>query len=89
MAGEKLAQARKATELAVHNLRRNDMSGLVVFDDQCQTIVPLQTVSNRQEVMNLIGRINEGGATNLTGGWMLGRDKLKKAPEGVSRRLKR
>jgi NAD-dependent SIR2 family protein deacetylase len=87
MDGEKLTQARKATELAVRNLRRNDLFGLVVFDDKCQTVVPLQTVMNRQEVLSLINRIDGGGSTNLTGGWMLGRDELKKAPDGVSRRL--
>jgi NAD-dependent SIR2 family protein deacetylase len=35
----------------------------------------------------LVERIQDGSSTNLTGGWMLGRDELKKAPEGVSRRL--
>ncbi len=87
MKGTKLDQARKATALAVRNLRCNDLFGLVVFDDTAQTVVPLQTVTNRQQVIDIVERIQDGSSTNLTGGWMLGRDELKKAPDGVSRRL--
>ena len=87
MQGAKLDHARKATAVAVRNLRRNDLFGLVVFDDTAQTVVPLQAVTNRQQVLDMVDRITDGGGTNLTGGWMLGRDELKKAPDGVSRRL--
>lgn len=87
MEGAKLEHARKATALAVRNLRKNDLFGLVVFDDCARTVVPLQTVTDRQQVLQVIEAVVPGNSTNLTGGWMLGRDELKKAPDGVSRRL--
>ena len=34
-----------------------------------------------------IAEINDGGSTNLSAGWLLGRDELRKAPAGVARRL--
>jgi NAD-dependent SIR2 family protein deacetylase len=87
MHGQKLIQARNATLLAARNLRRNDLFGLVVFDSTAQTVFPLQSVTNQQELSHLIERIQAGSSTNLTAGWMLGRDELKRAPEGVTRRL--
>ena len=40
-----------------------------------------------QAFYEIIDRITEGGSTNLTGGWMLGRDELRKAEAGTTRRL--
>ena len=87
MAGQPLAHAREATKLAVRNLRVGDQFGLVVFDNEAQTIIPLQPVTNKQAVCALIDQVTDGGQTNLTGGWMLGRDELAKAGKDASRRL--
>jgi Ca-activated chloride channel family protein len=87
MAGSPLEAARRAAHTVVQNLRRDDLFSLVVFDDVAQTILPLAPVVSRQQARSLIDRIGAGGSTNLSGGWMLGRDQLKAAPAGTLKRL--
>lgn len=87
MGGTPLEQAKAAAKVAVRNLRRDDWFSLVVFDDTAQTVIPLQQARDKQEFNRRIDQIAEGGSTNLAGGWMLGRDELRKAPDKVSRRL--
>ncbi len=82
MAGKPLEHARKACELVVKNLRKEDYFSLVIFDDEAQVVVPLQQVKSKDAVIQVIRQIQDGGSTNLTGGWMLGRDELKKATDG-------
>jgi len=87
MAGPPLAHAREAAKVAVRNLRPGDRFSLVIFDDAARTVIPLQPAANKQSFYDIIDRITEGGCTNLTGGWMLGRDELRKAEAGTTRRL--
>lgn len=87
MAGPPLAHAREAAKVAVRNLRPGDRFGLVIFDDEARTVIPLQPAGNKQPFYDIIDRITDGGSTNLTGGWMLGRDELRKAEAGTTRRL--
>src|SRR5437763_338438 len=86
MQGNPLERAKEATQVAIKNLRPDDLFSVVVFDNSAQTVIPLQAAKNKQALHNAIGGIRSGGSTNLTGGWMLGRDELRKAPDGVSRR---
>jgi len=87
MAGPPLAHAREAAKVAVRNLRPGDRFGLVIFDDEARTVIPLQPATNKQFFYDIIDRIEDGGQTNLTGGWMLGRDELLKAEAGTTKRL--
>lgn len=87
MGGKPLEYALKACELVVKNLRTEDLFSLVVFDDEAQVSIPLQKVSSKSALIHTIRQIEQGGSTNLTAGWMLGRDELKKTPKGVRRRL--
>ncbi len=88
MAGKPLDKAKEAARLAVKNLRPEDLFSLVVFDEEAQTVIPLQPAANKNETfVRAISTINDGGSTNLSGGWMLGRDELKKAPKDTTRRL--
>lgn len=88
MAGRPLEAAKEAARLVVRNLRKNDLFALVVFDHEARVAVPLQSASSRrQTLLNLIDSIRDGGSTNLTSGWTLGRDELKKAPADLPRRL--
>jgi Ca-activated chloride channel family protein len=87
MSGPPLARAKAAAALAVKNLRSRDHFALVVFDDTAQTVIPLQAPTNKAALLARISRINEGGSTNLSAGWMLGRDELRQSPAGASRRL--
>lgn len=87
MGGEPLAQTITAARTAIRNLQREDYFALVAFDDSASVVVPLQTPEDRASWLTRLETIKEGGSTNLTGGWMLGRDELAKAPAGMSRRL--
>jgi len=87
MAGPPLAHAREAAKVAVRNLRPSDRFSLVIFDDEARTVIPLQPATNKQSFYDIIDQITDGGSTNLTGGWMLGRDELRKADAGTTRRL--
>lgn len=87
MNGKPLEQARAATSLAIRNLRREDFFALVAFDTNAQVVLPLQACDAKQPLLDAVQKIAAGSSTNLTGGWMLGRDELKKAPADASRRL--
>ena len=87
MAGPPLHAACEAAKLAVKNLRTGDQFSLVVFDDQARTIVPLQPATDKEAILARIDQVNDGGSTNLTAGWMLGRDELLKADPNTPRRL--
>ncbi|MEI6395417.1 MAG: VWA domain-containing protein [Verrucomicrobiota bacterium] len=87
MNGQPLTKAKQAALLAVRNLRPEDSFGLVIFDDEAQVIIPFQPAAKKEGFLRIIESIEVGGNTNLTGGWMLGRDELQKATAGVSRRL--
>jgi Ca-activated chloride channel family protein len=87
MAGKPLEQAKEATCLAIRNMRRGDHFGLVLFETSAQVVIPLQPCQSRQSLIDLVQKIATAGSTNLTAGWMLGRDELKKASPDTSRRL--
>jgi Ca-activated chloride channel family protein len=87
MAGPPLDKAKQAALLAVRNLRPADNFALVVFDDEAQVIIPFQPAVKKEDFVRKIQSIQNGGNTNLCGGWMLGRDEVKKAPAEASRRL--
>lgn len=88
MGGTPLDYAKKAALTALKNLRTGDHFAVVQFDTEAQVVLPLQPVgSARTPLAEKIEAIAAGGSTNLTGGWMLGRDELKKAPKACRRRL--
>lgn len=87
MAGTPLEYARLATEMVVKNLRKNDLFSLTVFDDQAQTVVPLQSVTQQKAILKTIRNLHSGGSTNLTAGWMLGRDTLRDAGGDYAKRI--
>jgi Ca-activated chloride channel family protein len=86
MRGEPLTSALRAAKTVVQNLRREDHFALITFDDAAEVVIPMGPVSNKQAVLDRIDRIRPGGSTNLTGGWMLGRDALRGTPAGTVRR---
>lgn len=71
----------------IRNLRSEDYLSVIAFDDVAEPVIPLQQISSKQSAIEKIQKIDTRGSTNLTAGWMLGRDELKKSPEGVSRKI--
>lgn len=87
MGGKPLEQAKAACKLVVQNLRKGDRFALILFDNQAQTLIPLQKIRDKGVALRAIDRVGSGGSTNLTGGWMLGRDALKQAPKEMPKKI--
>ncbi len=62
---EKLAMAREAAKLTVEVLARNDYIGVQAFDSLPQWIVPVQQNANKEEIKQMIERLQPGGGTDL------------------------
>lgn len=74
MAGEKLALAKHAVDLAVGRLRDEDRAALVVYDHAVDLLQPLAAATPRAKTalrLALHG-VDAGGSTNLGGGWLAG-----------------
>jgi Ca-activated chloride channel family protein len=87
MAGRPLEYAKSAATMVLKHLRDDDRFGLVVFSDSARTVIPLQIASDKARLQAAIAEIRDEGSTNLTAGWMLGRDEVAKAPADVPRKL--
>jgi Ca-activated chloride channel family protein len=87
MRGKPLEHAKEATILTIRNMRPGDNFALILFETTAQVLIPLQPCQEKQRLIDLVNNVMVAGSTNLTGGWMLGRDELKKAPGEASRLL--
>jgi Ca-activated chloride channel family protein len=87
MAGAPLRNARLACETVIRNLRPADGFALVAFDDRAEVVIPLQPVTDKAGAIAAVRGIADRGSTNLTAGWMLGRDELAKTDGDTTRRI--
>ncbi len=87
MHGHALECAKTAARTVVRNLRPDDLFSLVIFDSDAETILPLNKVTSPAEAYAKIDLIRADGNTNLTGGWLLGRDQLRTAPADSLKRI--
>jgi Ca-activated chloride channel family protein len=87
MQGKPLEQAKDAAQMLITHLSAEDRIGVVTFSGAARTVVPLQCATNKPHLQALIGAIEIEGSTNLTAGWMLGRDEVAKAPEELPRKV--
>jgi Ca-activated chloride channel family protein len=89
MAGDKLLHARRAAALLVRRLDPQDLVSVVVFDDEVETVAPPATGAAQADLGQRIEMIEPGGSTNLSGGWLRGRDFVAagKLDGGVNRVL--
>lgn len=89
MAGAKLAAAREAAALLVRRLWPEDVVSVVAYAEGVMTIAPPATGAEQEGLPRRIEAIRSGGSTNLSGGWLRGRElvgqNLRK--EGVNRVL--
>lgn len=65
MDGVKLEMAKDAARAVVDMLGPQDSVGVVAFDDYAETVVRIQSASNRSRIRSDIGRIGTGGGTNI------------------------
>lgn len=87
MGGTPIEHAKAAAQMVVTHLRPDDQIGVVTFSSDARTVLPLQPARNKEHLRELIGAVEPGGSTNLTAGWMLGRDELSKATPDMPRKL--
>ncbi|WP_373526532.1 VWA domain-containing protein [Nostoc sp.] len=89
MAGAPLHHALKAAESVVDQLEKDDILSVVVYDDEVDTVVPPQAVTNKAALKNSIHRVRAGGITNLSGGWLKGCEHVKTQldPQKINRVL--
>ncbi len=74
MGGEKIAFAREAAAFLVRRLRPTDVVSVVAFDDEVITVAEPATGDAQAGLPAEIERIDVGGSTNLSGGWLRGRE---------------
>lgn len=92
MAGEKLALVKEAVSTALSLLEDDDRAALIVYDNQVECLQPLaHTTSRLKASLRLaLHGVDEGGSTNLSGGWLAGCDELASAIEqNDGRRVRR
>jgi Ca-activated chloride channel family protein len=87
MAGLPLRNAKLACETVIRNLRGGDEFALVIFDDRAEVVIPMQKITDKQQALSAVRQIEDRGSTNLTAGWMLGRDELGKTHAKTTRRV--
>lgn len=82
MAGRPIAEARRCAEFVVSRMRPTDVVALVAFDNRVRRLWPATPVGDGHALLGAIASIEEGGSTNLHGGWLEGVHALKEA-EGI------
>lgn len=76
MAGQPLEQAKRCAEFVLDGLLPTDRLSVVAYDDEAQTLVPAVELRDKDAVRRAIRQIDEGGRTNLHGGWLQGAETL-------------
>ena len=85
MSGPPLEAAKRAATRFAELLGPNDRLSVAVFDDQVSTIFG-PTAGGDPTTAEAIARVYEGGSTNLSGGWLKGREHAQAAlVEGTNR----
>lgn len=74
MTGEKLHAARRAAAMLTRRLSPEDTVGVVAFDDAVDVVAEPATGKDQESLPDIIESIEAGGSTNLSGGWLRGRD---------------
>ena len=77
MAGAPLHHATKAAESVIEQLGTDDILSIVVYDDNIDTLVLSQSVTNKEAIKNSLDNLYAGGLTNLSGGWLKGCEYVK------------
>jgi Ca-activated chloride channel homolog len=74
MEGEPIEAAREAARALVRQLSPEDTVSVVAFGSEVETIAPPASGDAQQDLVARIDAIDIEGCTNLSGGWLKGRD---------------
>jgi len=72
MAGTPLRYALKAAADFVDRLTADDRLSIVVYDDNVDTLLDAQLVTDKAAIKQILSGVRAGGLTNLSGGWLRG-----------------
>ncbi len=89
MGGEKIRYAREAAAFLVRRLRPTDVVSVVAFDGQVQTVAEPATGDAQAGLPAAIEAIDVRGSTNLSGGWLRGRELVSRIANGPKGAVKR
>jgi Ca-activated chloride channel family protein len=78
MAGQPLKQAIAAAKLLVTQLMATDILSIVIYDDQVETLLEPQPLTDKDHAHRVLSRISAAGCTNLSGGWLKGCELVKR-----------
>lgn len=89
MHGAKIEAAREAAALAVQRLWPEDMVSVVAYDNEVRVVAEPASGEGQTDLPRLCRSIEARGSTNLSGGWLKGRELLErhKRPDGLNRIL--
>lgn len=93
MDGDRLEAAKAASIIAVERLHPEDVVSVIAFDDQVRVVAPPAQRARHQDLVQQMQALESGGRTNLSGGWLRGRQHMEQAHgmlgslEGSSRRI--
>jgi Ca-activated chloride channel homolog len=83
MAGDKLETAKASAAYLARRLAPTDRLAVVTYDDEVRLELPLTEVGHDQQLEQALHRIQPGGMTNLSGGWLKGVEQLRAVPGGI------
>ncbi|MEI7848508.1 MAG: VWA domain-containing protein [Chloroflexota bacterium] len=89
MSGDKLTHVKQAAVHVLNMLQEQDTIALVAYDDAIDLLAPSTPVTDsiRKQIKERISRLEPGGSTNLSGGWLAGcREAASAAREGTVNR---
>ncbi len=78
MAGDKIRDARQAAIDAIRRLNRDDIVSVVTYDSTVEVVIPATRLTDPEEVIGKIRRIEAGGSTALFAGVSKGAGELRK-----------
>lgn len=89
MEGDKIGAARDAAAGLMRRLHPHDRVGVVLFDDVVETLSEPVTGAEQGGLLHQLAQVQARGSTNLSGGWLRGRDQMAPLPNlgGIRRVL--
>jgi Ca-activated chloride channel family protein len=78
MGGAKIEKAKKAVKFIVENMTREDIFSLVIYDDEIDTLIPANKVTDKSVIINKINTVTARNMTNLFDGMMRSVDEVQK-----------
>jgi Ca-activated chloride channel family protein len=78
MTGAKIDAAREAAALALQRLWPEDVASVVAYDHEVHVVAEPATGERQRDLPRLVRTIQTRGSTNVSGGWLKGRELLER-----------